>query len=148
MNSETHSLAATLISKMPSVSEPTAPNPPLIFWHGSDADFETFSDKFLVRPDSGPNSALGIWLGEAWVSKNFGQFTYKVECRFKNILYMGVGAMMRHHNQSSGDRAYFDDLRQAYLAQDIDAIFIREADGSCPTIVALDLDALSIVGRE
>jgi hypothetical protein len=118
-----------------------------ILWHGSNAEFDTFSDAFLVRPESGPNSALGIWLGEEWVAANFGRFTYKVSCSLNKIFFMDIDDMVKHHNASGGDRSYFDAMRQNFLTEGYDAIFVREANGKCPTMVVLDMAALSVIER-
>ena len=120
----------------------------MILYHGSDADFEIFSDKFLVREGSGPNSALGIWLGERWVAGNFGKYTYKVKCSCINLYRMPIGEMIEHHSESEGDPAYFVKMRIDMMSQGYDGILVLENDGTTPTGVVMDLSKLAIVGRE
>lgn len=120
----------------------------LTFFHGSDTDFDSFSDKFLVREGSGPNSALGIWLGERWVAQGFGRFTYTVAASFENPYYMDIRQMVGHHNESDGDPTYFVNMRADFRRRGHDAIFVRECDGTTPTVVALDVAKLKILEKE
>jgi hypothetical protein len=119
----------------------------MIFFHGSNSNFKTFSTRRLVREGSGANSALGIWLGEAWVANNFGKYLYEVSCAFKSYYSMDVSTMFAHHNSSGGDPDYFKAMRWEFRDQDYDAIFLIEADGSHPTVVSLDPKNLTILSK-
>lgn len=120
-------------------------------YHGTEAQFESFS---LAHRCSGAGTSvgrLGIWLAQCPSDAlSFGSTVLTVEADWKAPYAMPIEELSQLHVDSAAvgdiDR-FFDEQRQRLLALGYDSIAVLEGDGRPRSVIALDPESLRIVDR-
>lgn len=124
----------------------------MLLFHGTDADFTSFEERFLAPDDKHANGALGVWLATMpTLACGFGKWTLAVEVAGDRIFDMSVRDLRKLAELGMRDPEGSVVAHQRLAAQIRDAgyhfIAIRESDGSAPTMIAIRPEDCRIVER-
>lgn len=124
----------------------------VLFYHGTDAVFSTFSLDFAARPDRCVNGHLGIWLAkDRELARKFGRLCLTVEVASVKALSLVIDDLSHIHQRAlkaTCDAAFYQECRQGFIADGYDFIHVIEGDGLSYMGIGLVPSNLRIITSE